>query len=84
MTPSEWLDIVSDTMLREADAGSSINHAASEAIDSLICGWEENVEDNISCTVIIHDLKEVAARLIELHDELAEKLPGVLDEMANI
>lgn len=83
MSPSEWISHAESEMRAEQRGETSINHAAAEALASLLLGWKESVGDDIACSVLVHDLKEVAHRLIELHDELHAKLPGVLDEIAS-
>ena len=85
MTPSEWLSHAHSEMRAEEKAHNSINTAAAEALRSLLGGWSESVlEDNISTTVVIHDLLEVAHTLKEIHGRLNALLPSVLDELAAI
>jgi hypothetical protein len=84
MTPSEWISHAGSEMRAEYRAGNSINTAAAEALESLLGGWEESIGDEISCSVLVHDLLEVGAALQRIHDDLKAKLPGVLDELAAI
>jgi hypothetical protein len=72
-------------MRAEKKAGNSVNTATAEVLWSLLGGWSESVlEDNISTTVVIHDLLEVAHNLKEIHGRLTAILPSVLDELAGI
>jgi len=84
VTPSEWLSLAGSEMRAEMKAGDSVHTATAEVLSSLIPGWEESVGDNISCSVMVHDLLEVAHNLRSIHAILKNQLPGVLDEIANI
>ena len=83
-TPKEWLDLSHSEMRAEQKAGDSIHTATAAALGILVPGWEESVSDSISCSIVIHDLLEVAHNLRQIHYRLNEKLPGVLDELASI
>jgi len=85
MTPSEWISHAYSEMRAEQRAGNSINSATAEALADLLPGWEESIKkDGISCSVVLHDLKEVAWRLNELYKVLGAKLPNILEELAEI
>lgn len=83
-TPTEWVSLARSEMRAEQMAGNSINDATACVLESLIPGWKESIDDGISCSVVVHDLIEVAHNLRSLHAILKNQLPGVLDEMANI
>jgi hypothetical protein len=71
-------------MRAEQKAGISTNYATAAVLENLIPGWEESLKDSISCSVLVHDLIEVAHNLRSIHSILSKKLPGVLDELAAI
>lgn len=81
-TPREWIDHAHVELRAEQGAGCSINYATAAVLESLIPGWEISVGENISCTVLVNDLLEVAHNLRSLHSILSKKMPGVLDELA--
>jgi len=84
MTPTEWLSLAGSEMRAEMKAGDSVHTATAEVLSSLIPGWEEGVGDNISCSVMVHDLLEVAHNLRSIHAILKNQLPDVLEELATI
>lgn len=85
MSRDEWMSHVWSEIRAEERAGCSINDAVASAMSELAAGsWDLSMEAGIRCEVMLHDLLEVAARLVELHGQLKKKLPGVLDEMANL
>lgn len=83
-TPSEWISRAGSEMRAEQEAGISTNTATAAVLESLIPGWAESIGDGISCAVLIHDLLEVAHNLRSIHSMLSLKLPGILEELAEL
>jgi len=83
-TPSEWISLAHDEMRAEQKGGDSIHYATAEVLVSLLPGWKESVGDGISCSVLVHDLKEVCHNLRSIYSILNNQLPGILDELAAI
>lgn len=81
-TPTEWISLAGSEMRAEQRAGISTNTATAAVLESLIPGWEESLNDNISCAVLVHDLLEVAHNLRSIHSILSKKLPDILEELA--
>ena len=79
---SQWIDLAVTEQMEEAMAGFATNVAASEALAFLIRGWKESATYGVSCAVLVHDLLEVAERLMSIHDGLKSRLPGALYELA--
>lgn len=71
-------------MRAEQKAGFSTNTATAAVLESLMPGWEESINENISCGVLVHDLLDVAHNLRSIHAMLSQKLPGILEELAAI
>ncbi len=85
MTRDGWIESA-DTLHTLVSRGGFLPHVATAAaFKVLLDSWRESVvNDGISPSVVVHDLKEVCHELRKLYTYLESDLPNVLEELAHV
>lgn len=84
MTKTKWLRTAERICGRYRQAGILPQTAAAEALQVLLDSWAGSLDEGISSTVVVHDLREVASVLELIHGELTLILPNILEELAEL